>query len=406
MSRKLTLQKCSGEFGMKAVPRWLKSPTFDGDDDKSRRADLIHKITIGFLAFALAVFIGNLIGGKTPVSVVVLNIVAFSLLLPVLVWLRDGRFLLAQAWLLVVAFSCVTAGIASLGSIRAPVTSLYLSGVIVAGLLFDRRGVVYATTACSASVLGLILAENAGLLPLPDHRVGLPQWVTYTALCGFTGSLIYSLNRVTKDALSRAETELGQRKVTEQALNVVNQKLSQRVQEVEYLQQELRELALRDSLTGLYNRRYLDDALDRELVRAKRDLSSLSFLMIDVDHFKKVNDTHGHHIGDQVLMQLADLLTRHARGSDIVCRFGGEEFLLLLPGTDADFARSRAEEIRQKAEVLIGQLEGKVVQVTLSIGIAVYPDHGQDRGDVITKADNALYQSKHEGRNRVTVWNG
>jgi diguanylate cyclase (GGDEF)-like protein len=80
--------------------------------------------------------------------------------------------------------------------------------------------------------------------------------------------------------------------------------------------------------------------------------------------------------------------------------------LLLLPGTDADFARSRAEEIRQKAEVLIGQLEGKVVQVTLSIGIAVYPDHGQDRGDVITKADNALYQSKHEGRNRVTVWNG
>jgi diguanylate cyclase (GGDEF)-like protein len=391
---------------MKAVPRWLKSPTFDGDEDKSRRADLIHKITIGFLAFALAVFIGNLIGGKTPVSVIVLNIVAFSLLLPVLVWLRDGRFLLAQAWLLVVAFSCVTAGIASLGSIRAPVTSLYLSGVIVAGLLFDRRGVVYATTACSASVLGLILAENAGLLPLPDHRVGLPQWVTYTALCGFTGSLIYSLNRVTKDALSRAETELGQRKVTEQALNVVNQKLSQRVQEVEYLQQELRELALRDSLTGLYNRRYLDDALDRELVRAKRDLSSLSFLMIDVDHFKKVNDTHGHHIGDQVLVQLADLLTRHARGSDIVCRFGGEEFLLLLPGTDADFARSRAEEIRQKAEVLIGQVEGKVVQVTLSIGIAVYPDHGQDRGDVITKADNALYQSKHEGRNRVTVWNG
>lgn len=391
---------------MKAVPRWLKSPTFDGDDDNSRRADLIHKITIGFLAFALAVFIGNLIGGKTPVSVIVVNIVAFSLLLPVLVWLRDGRFVLAQAWLLVVAFGCVTAGIASLGSIRAPVTSLYLSGVIVAGLLFDRRGVVYATTACSASVLGLILAENAGLLPLPDHRVGLPQWVTYTALCGFTGSLIYSLNRVTKDALSRAETELGQRKVTEQALNVANQKLSQRVQEVEYLQQELRELALRDSLTGLYNRRYLDDALDRELVRAKRDLSSLSFLMIDVDHFKKVNDTHGHHIGDQVLVQLADLLTRHARGSDIVCRFGGEEFLLLLPGTDADFARSRAEEIRQKAEVLIGQLEGKVVQVTLSIGIAVYPDHGQDRGDVITKADNALYQSKHEGRNRVTVWNG
>lgn len=389
---------------MKAFSSWLKSPVFEGDDDKTRRADLIYKINIGFLAFAVAVFIGNLIGGKTPVVAVVINVVAFCLLLPVLGWLRGGRFVLAQAWLLVVAFGCVTVGIASLGGIRAPVTSLYLSGVIVSGLLFDRRGVLYATTACSVSVLGLIVAENAGLLPPPNLRVGLPQWVTYTALCGFTGSLIYSLNRVTKDALARAEAELARRKQIEQVLSLANRDLSQRVKEVEYLQQELREQALRDSLTGLYNRRYLNDALDRELVRAKRDQSSLGFLMIDIDHFKTVNDTHGHHIGDQILVQLADLLTSHARGSDIVCRYGGEEFLLLLPGTDADFAWSRAEEIRQKSEVLIGQLEGKVVHVTLSIGIAVYPDHGQDGGTVISKSDNALYQSKHEGRNRVTVW--
>lgn len=273
---------------MKAILRWVRSPVFDGDDDKTRRADLINKIAIGFLAFAFAVFIGNLVGGRTPFLAIIFNVVAFCLLLPVLGWLRGGRLVLAQVWLLAVAFICVTGGIASLGTIRAPITSLYLAGVVVSGLLFDRRGVVYATTACSASVLGLILAENAGLLPLPDRRVGIPQWVTYTALCGFTGSLIYSLNRVTKDALARAETELGQRKLTEQALNVANQKLSQRVEEVEYLQQELREQALRDSLTGLYNRRYLDDALDRELVRAKRDQSSLSFLMIDVDHFKTV----------------------------------------------------------------------------------------------------------------------
>jgi diguanylate cyclase (GGDEF)-like protein len=389
---------------MKAISRWLRSPVFDGDSDKTRRADLINKIATGFLAFALAVFVGNLIGGKTSIIVIVINVSAFCLLLPVLAWLREGRFLLAQAWLLIVAFGCVTAAIASLGSIRAPVTALYLSGVIVAGMLFDRRGVVYATAACSASVLGLILAENAGLLPPPNYRVGLPQWVTYTALCGFTGSLIYSLNQVTKDALARAEAELGRRKVIEEALNFANHKLSQRVEEVEHLQQELQEQALRDSLTGLYNRRYLNDAIDRELVRAKRDLSSLSFLMIDVDHFKKVNDTHGHHIGDQILVQLADILTKHARGSDIVCRFGGEEFLLLLPGTNADFARGRAEEIRQKAEVHLGRLEGHVVQVTLSIGIAVYPDHGQERDDVIRKADDALYKSKHEGRNRVTVW--
>jgi diguanylate cyclase (GGDEF)-like protein len=391
---------------MNAISRWLRSPVFDGDDDKTRRADLINKIAIGFLAFAIAVFVGNLIGGKTPFIAIVINVIAFCLLLPVLGWSRSGRLSLAQGWLLVVAFVCVTGAIASLGTIRVPVTSLYLAGVIVSGLLFDRPGIIYATAACSISVFGLIWAENAGLLPLPNRSVGFPQWVTYTALCGFTGTLVYSLNRVTKVALARAETELGQRKLIEEALNVANQKLSQRVEEVEYLQQELREQALRDSLTGLYNRRYLNDALDRELVRAKRDRSPLSLLMIDVDHFKKVNDTHGHHVGDKILAQLATLLTTHARGSDIVCRYGGEEFLVLMPGTGEDFARSRAEEIRQKSELLIGQMEERVVHVTLSIGIAVYPAHGENWEEVVRKADNALYQSKHEGRNRVTVWDG
>lgn len=406
LKRKLVAKYSLWGGCMNAISRWLRSPVFDGDDDKTRRADLINKIAIGFLAFAIAVFVGNLIGGKTPFVAIVINVIAFCLLLPVLGWSRSGRLSLAQGWLLVVAFVCVTGAIASLGTIRVPVTSLYLAGVIVSGLLFDRPGIIYATAACSISVFGLIWAENAGLLPLPNRSVGFPQWVTYTALCGFTGTLVYSLNRVTKVALARAETELGQRKLIEEALNVANQKLSQRVEEVEYLQQELREQALRDSLTGLYNRRYLNDALDRELVRAKRDRSPLSLLMIDVDHFKKVNDTHGHHVGDKILAQLATLLTTHARGSDIVCRYGGEEFLVLMPGTGEDFARSRAEEIRQKSALLIGQMEERVVHVTLSIGIAVYPAHGENWEEVVRKADNALYQSKHEGRNCVTVWNG
>ena len=391
---------------MTLISRWLKPPVFEGDEDKTRRADLINKIAIGFLAFAFAVFIGNLIGGKTPLVAVVVNVIAFCMLLPVLVWLRDGRVALAQGWLLVVAFVCVTAGIASLGTIRAPVTSLYLSGVIVSGLLFDRRGILYSTAACSASVFGLILAENAGLLPVPDHRVGVPQWVTYTALCGFTGSLIYSLSRVTKDALARAESELKQRKLTQEALNDVNQRLRQRMDEVEYLHQELREQALRDGLTGLYNRRYLNDVLNRETVRTDRDQSSMSFVMLDVDNFKTVNDTFGHQVGDQILVQLANLFSTQARGSDIVCRYGGEEFLLLLPSTSLEAAGSRAEEIRKKAELLIGQIDGQNVRVTLSFGIAAYPDHGSHWEQVVSNADKALYQSKHNGRNRVTVWQG
>jgi hypothetical protein len=98
---------------MNAISRWLRSPVFDGDDDKTRRADLINKIAIGFLAFAIAVFVGNLIGGKTPFIASVINVIAFCLLLPVLGWSRSGRLSLAQGWLLVVAFVCVTGAIAS-----------------------------------------------------------------------------------------------------------------------------------------------------------------------------------------------------------------------------------------------------------------------------------------------------
>lgn len=388
---------------MKAIARWLAPPVSD-DEGTARQANLIYLVAVGFLALAVAIFIGNMIGGKTPYGVKVINVIAFCLMLPVLAWLHRGRLALAQGWLLVVTYCCLTGGIASLGSIRAPIASLYLAGVIISGLLFDRKGVVYSSVACSVSVMGLIWAENAGFLPLPDRRVGLPQWVTYTTLFAFTGTLIYSINRVTKDALARAEKELEQRKRTEISLNTANEKLKQRVHEVELLQQELRELTHRDGLTGLHNRRYLADAMEREVARAMRDQVPLSVVMVDVDHFKAVNDSWGHQVGDAVLVRLAKLLTSSARGSDIVCRYGGEEFLLVFIGTTLDLAQKRAEDIRGKADVLSSQLEGNALQVTLSFGVASLPVHGKNWEEVVSKADKALYQSKRDGRNRVTVW--
>jgi len=276
--------------------------------------------------------------------------------------------------------------------------------VLMTGLIFDRRGIVIGTIAASMAVLGLIVAENAGWLRPPSYDVGVTQWVTFTALFGFTSGLTYYINQGTKSALALARKEIEQRKQAEQSLKAANEELHLRVFEVQRLQAELHEQAIHDPLTGLYNRRYLSDALAREIMQAQRANSTLTFVMADIDHFKFVNDSYGHQAGDEVLVQVASLLKKHARGSDIACRYGGEEFLLVFPGTSLELARKRAEEIQHNCAALSIQHEGKNIAVMLSFGVAAYPDHGQQWEQIIVKADKALYQSKCNGRNQVTVF--
>ena len=171
--------------------------------------------------------------------------------------------------------------------------------------------------------------------------------------------------------------------------------------ELRALQAQLREQAIRDPLTGLYNRRYLDETLRRELARAARDGYPLSLLMLDVDRFKRLNDTHGHPAGDEVLRLLGGLLQQHARISDIPCRYGGEEFVLVLLDVSPEVARERAERMRRDFADLRIAFGGAEIQATLSIGVSSYPDHGQTAGELIRAADLALYDAKQSGRNRV-----
>jgi len=166
----------------------------------------------------------------------------------------------------------------------------------------------------------------------------------------------------------------------------------------------LREQSVRDYLTGLFNRRYMEETLERELLRAARKHVSLGIIMLDVDEFKHFNDTYGHTAGDVILRELGDLLLRQVRGEDIPCRYGGDEFILILPDASREVTTQRAELICDYASKFHLQFEGQsLASLTLSLGVAVFPEHGVTSTGILRAVDAALYRAKHEGRSRVVV---
>jgi diguanylate cyclase (GGDEF)-like protein len=170
------------------------------------------------------------------------------------------------------------------------------------------------------------------------------------------------------------------------------------------LRETLKVMSLRDSLTGLFNRRYLDEALSLEFGRAARNGESVGVIIGDLDHFKKLNDTHGHDGGDLALRGVAQVLTRSIRKGDIACRQGGEEFVLVLPGTTLEQARERAESLRAPLAALEVTHHGKLIgPITMSLGVAAYPDNGDTPEAVIRAADAAMYRAKQAGRDRVMI---
>lgn len=170
------------------------------------------------------------------------------------------------------------------------------------------------------------------------------------------------------------------------------------------LQRLLLEQAIRDPLTGLYNRRYVQETLPRDLSRARREGHPLALVLLDLDHFKRVNDSYGHAAGDEVLKTVSAILMQGARESDMICRYGGEEFLIALPGMSPEQALQRVQAWRLELAQTHTKVGDAIVNVTLSAGIAAYPMHGADTDTLVARADEALYRSKAQGRNRVTCW--
>ena len=166
---------------------------------------------------------------------------------------------------------------------------------------------------------------------------------------------------------------------------------------------ELDYQAKHDFLTGLNNRVELEKHFKEELLRTERYNHSLSIFMIDIDHFKRINDRYGHQAGDNVLKLFADFLLSSVRTSDYVARYGGEEFVVILPETARTKAMELAERLRLKISVQDIELEQTTVNITISLGIASYPEHGNEYQTLLRMADTAMYKAKHRGRNRVEV---
>jgi len=168
---------------------------------------------------------------------------------------------------------------------------------------------------------------------------------------------------------------------------------------LEALNRELLRQAIHDGLTGLFNRSYLDEALPRELARAERDNRPIGLLILDIDHFKQVNDRHGHSAGDRVLARVARLVRTLVRAGDIPCRYGGDELVAVMPGATREEALQAGERIR--SSVAEDRAVADVDPVTVSIGVAVYPEDATTATDLFRHADRALYEAKDLGRNRV-----
>ena len=193
-----------------------------------------------------------------------------------------------------------------------------------------------------------------------------------------------------ESANATLQNEINYRQQAEAALRNANLRLS--------------ELVIRDPLTGLFNRRYLDESLEREVARARRSGTPLGIMMIDIDHFKHINDTFGHSVGDAVLVGVGRCMQSMARVEDILCPYGGEEFVLVMTTASLDTIYERAERVREAVRRMSIEHDGRHIgTVTISIGIAIHPDRGETGPNAIPAADAALYRAKPSRRNRAIL---
>jgi len=376
-------------------------------------------------------------------------ILAASLLLiqttlhPSVLHRRQGRALLAAAAIPWIGSIIYVSGLSPIPGFNTTPTSFMISGLvllvsIVRRQLFDLVPVARDTLVENMGDGVLVLDEQCRIVdinPAGQRLLGqtaacvgqygekvLGQWPEVTGLCHASteAQVEFRLDRAAPryadlrvsplyDRRGRFTgrlvvlRDITQRYQAEVQLKQANERLQAQLAEIETLQAKLREEAIRDPLTGLFNRRYLWETLPRELSRAARERYPIVLVMIDLDRLKKINDTSGHEAGDLILRALGDLLRAQTRSEDIACRYGGEEFVLVLLGLSPEHAHQRINELRLAFEALRVKHGEDELRATFSAGIAIFSQHGNTDEELLRAADRALYAAKAAGRNCIKV---
>lgn len=292
--------------------------------------------------------------------------------------------------------------------------------LIIAGLVLGNRGSIFFGIFSTIAIIWIGLRQYQGLLSHVITPMKDPNEILTSALLmlGTTFIFHYMVVRLHREADNAHQSEQAQLAANESLrqlqadlekrveirtaeLQAVNQEMGKQLDEIRDLRGKLEEEAIRDPLTGLYNRRYLKETLVREFAHARREDYDISFMLLDIDHFKRFNDLYGHSTGDLAIKTVAKQLTSRARAAGIACRMGGEEFLLVMPGILDEVAQLRAEYFRDQVMALPIPYGDQNLSLTVSIGVASFPKNGETWEELYEAVDQALYRAKQNGRNRV-----
>jgi diguanylate cyclase (GGDEF)-like protein len=361
---------------------WLTEPSpAIVQPERRLQARLLMAMLLVLIILDLISLIFSLFGfydtpGQTATKPELLDVVAVGMLLPLVIGYALSRGVHHQLAAVLVIGSLLTAsfGAVIINHQDVRILANLVLGGLVAGLFLSARatGFVFLITFLGLLLLTFLLAD----FTIIDNINALFFVLTVGGLVVMAASLRQSyLEQIDRQTRALIENEA-----------------------------RLLELSHHDPLTGLLNRRYLEEMFTREILRATRKGYPIGIIMADIDHFKQFNDTHGHAAGDAVLMQVAHFLQAHVRETDFTCRYGGEEFLMILPEATREITQLRAEQIREEIHGLQVQYEGQSLEmVTLSLGVAMFPQHGSTKEVLFSAVDAALYRAKHEGRDRVVV---
>lgn len=326
-----------------------------------------------------------------------------------------GLIILAGIVLVLALFTPYSTSIKATLALAAP-GCLYL---LLVGVYVWRKGLVYARifTLAWASLLIAVIANSLGYLGIIDSmfiqrhaimlgsgiEILLLSWVLAVRYSEERREKMKAQSKALRQAVEMQQTQTKQNEQLEENVAERTFELQIALRELQEANNELERKSAEDSLTKLHNRRYFTQHLEKEFRRAQRNQTPLSLLMIDIDHFKPINDTHGHFVGDQILQQLAELLKGSVRRpSDSVCRYGGEEFAIILPETDAEGAESLAQQVVEAVRNAQFDTDEGPLSITVSIGIAeAVIGAGEHAENLFREADAALYRAKRDGRDQV-----